>query len=83
MTDLERIELACRRIADRERTSNPGTLAGTDAVVYFAVLRVFELLAAELAAGERRTKAVCDEANPTHCVHRVPMTAYCQACERM
>ena len=73
MTDLERIELACRRIADRERAKLKLDGTFTDAV-HLDVIKIFDLLATELAALHKA------DAFPSRCPHGKWMTEECSAC---
>ncbi len=80
MTDLERIELACRRIADRERTRLTTLNRGdrhtgeTPEPVDLQMIKIFEALAAELSP--LRTA----DAFPSRCPHGKWMTEECNAC---
>ena len=74
MTDLERIELACRRIADRERAKiKDNKLVGPDAVD-LAMIKVFDTLAAELVYPQSAKSEI------RYCVHNKSFDEPCEAC---
>ncbi len=97
MTDLERIELACRRIADRERAKHGpfGVATGADREpINLTLIQIFEALAQELATPERtitwemndkpgsRRRVVSDtSATAAFCIHGKPLVQFCHVCD--
>lgn len=73
LTDIQRIELACRRLAARERNKQPGQ------IINFTVIEIFEALADELAEPEHVADA--RELSPTtRCEHGILLGEPCARC---